>query len=264
MTTGEDMGHGAGKDVPPWLQPVPEDEERGTQVTSKKMLVSTIAGALIILSLFVAVIWYLYDGTTGQAPIHVPAPKTVLKEKPTDPGGMEVAHQDKAIFDQAGGVKPRKQVSLGEQPETPVTEIRDDPVGDVIEAATSDDARKPALQAPAATMNATPETTTDIPVSTSSEPEPAAAADTVGPAVPAYRVQLGAYGNETSAARAWRTVRGRFPDRFREKTANYEAVQAGDRTLYRLRVGPYLDRAAADQVCLALRANEQACIVVNP
>jgi len=263
MTTGEDMGHGAGKDIPPWLQPVPENEESGTRVISKKMLVSTIAGALIILSLFVAVIWYLYDGTTGQAPIHVAAPKTVLKEKPADPGGMEVAHQDKAIFDQAGGVKPRKQVSLGEQPETPVTEIRDDPVGDVIEATTSDDVQNPAPQAPAATTIAVPETTANTPAATSSQPKPAAV-DAAKPAASAYRVQLGAYGNETSAARAWRTVRGRFPDRFREKTANYEAVQTGDRTLYRLRVGPYLDRAAADQVCLALRANEQACIVVNP
>lgn len=273
MTSGEELEQGgsagAGKDIPPWLQPVPEDEEDSAHVTGNKMLIATIAGAVVILALFVSVILYLYDDTSNTAPIHVEAPKDAVKEKPADPGGMQVAHQDKSIFDQSGGVQPRPQVELGAQPEVPVAEIPEDPVGDVIEKATEASAGPDqSVQEPQAS---------EVEETTSSPTTAPAASETVAPATapkeavpstedtgPQYRVQLGAYGSENAAARAWRTVRGRFPSRFDDKAASYESVQAGDRTLYRLRVGPYADRASADQVCLALRANEQACIVVNP
>lgn len=258
-----DTGLSAGNDIPPWLQAVPEGEASGSHVTGNKMLIAAIAGAVIVIALFVSVLFYFYENSVPEAPIVVAAPKTAIKEKPADPGGMTVEHQDKTIFDQSDGLKPRGDVTLGEQPETPVSEIIDDPLGDVIEAATAEQASDTQSQ----TVAVEPKVI-EAPVSDAVEaavPEPQEAAADVGAGTQnIYRIQLGAYASETSAGRAWRAVRARGLSALANKSAEYEAVQSGDRTLYRLRVGPYPDRIAADQACLALRAVEQACIVVNP
>ena len=258
-----DTGLSAGSDIPPWLQAVPEGEGSVSHVTGSKMLIAAVAGAVIVIALFVSIIFYFYENSVPAAPIIVAAPKTAIKEKPVDPGGMTVDHQDKAIFDQADGLKPRGNVTLGDQPETPVSEIVDDPLGDVIEAATAaDESSKTdrpsggALNAVEATAESKPEVPTPDTQVATAEANPVL--------VKVYRIQLGAYASENSASRAWRAVRGKGLDALADKSANYEAVQSGDRTLYRLRVGPYADRISADQACLALRAVEQACIVVNP
>jgi len=259
-----DENPGSGNDIPPWLQAVPEDADDGSFVTGNKMLFAAIGGAFVIVALFVAAIMYFYSGTSSAPAIHVEAPKTAIKEKPIDPGGMSVEHRDKAIFDQSDGVKPRGQASLGEQPEIPVAEIADDPVGDVIEevtetrAAVDTEVIAPAASAvaPAPETSETSDFEAEVSEAVPTEIAPATAKQ--------FRVQLGAYGNEASASRAWRNVRSRFIEILRDQVPSYEAVQSGDRTLYRLRVGPYADRVSADQACLALRAKDQACIVVNP
>jgi len=265
MTNGEDMENGPAKDIPPWLQPVPEEELQETSLVSGKLKIAIIAGALVILSLFVAVIFYLYSDTTPSAPIHVEAPKTAVKGRPADRGGMEVEHQDKVIFDQRDGVQSGGEVKLEPQAEMPLEavpedqaeELEDDPIADAIEAVTEKATPDEAEQS--SPVRAAPKT----PVA--EEADNPAKKEAAAPSMEnAYRVQLGAYGSEESAQRSWRTVRGRFAAYLGDKGVDYEPVQAGDRTLYRLRVGPFEDRASADQVCLALRAQEQACIVVNP
>jgi len=267
MANGEnkddDTGLSAGSDIPPWLQAVPEGEASGSHVTGNKMLIAAIAGTVVVIVLFVSVIFYFYENNVPDAPIIVAAPKTAIKEKPVDPGGMTIDHQDKAIFDQADGLKPRGDVTLGDQPEAPVSEIADDPLGDVIEAATAVQSgvdKGQAVNAEAKVVEAPVEKVAEAPVSEAT----VAKSDAVEAQEKIYRIQLGAYASETSASRAWRAVRGKGLDILAAKTAEYEAVQSGDRTLYRLRVGPYADRVTADQACLALRAVEQACIVVNP
>jgi len=261
MNSGEDTGQGPGKDIPPWLQPV-SDEEEASQGTSKRLLGLTILGAVVVISLFVTVILILYDGVSNEKPIHVTAPETPVKEKPADPGGMKIVDRDKTIFDQGDGLKPRGEVSLGDQPETPLTEIPEDskadPVGDTI-AALAEAEVETASTEPKALE---PKLSAATPIAPVVAPAPEDAAD--NQSSKAFRVQLGAYGNKAGAERAWRTVRGQFADQMQGKSADYEDVRSGDRRLYRLRVGPFADRATADQVCLALRAREQACIVVNP
>lgn len=263
MTNEEQTDLTAGKDIPPWLQPVPEGEDEALEAAAKRRrLILTSGAALGVVGLFAAVILYLYDGSDPVAPRHIAAPAEPVRERPADVGGMQVAHQDKEVFNQVDGVDQRKDVQLGAQPEEPVSELPADPVGEEIndaiaqvidasEAVETQPAEKviPAAEAPAA----------QEPIQMAT-PEPVPAKEEVK----AYRVQLGAYGSEEAASRAWRTVRGKFSTHFTGKSPSYEAVQSGSRTLYRLRVGPLETRAEADQVCLALRAGQQACIVVNP
>ncbi len=68
-----------------------------------------------------------------------------------------------------------------------------------------------------------------------------------------WRIQLGAFGSEAGARRAWSAVAGRLPG----LTPYY--VRAG--AVFRLQAGPLANRAAADRACAAVR---QACFPVAP
>jgi len=268
MNEEEQTGLGGGKDIPPWLQPVPEDENDTSFWQAHKTVIITASVAVVLLGLFVSVLVYLYDDTAGGPPRHVTASSEPVREKPSEAGGMRVPHQDKEVFNQIDGDKPRNTVRLGEQPEQPVEIPADDPVdtsvdvvGTVItemqKAAPSVEEQKPLVKEPAVQ----PKNKTKPVVK---KAKPGTVAEAAPKATSAYQVQLGAYGSEKSAANAWRSVKNKFPDQFKGKTSTFEPVSSGDRTLYRLRVGPLDSRVAADQVCLALRSSAQACIVVNP
>ncbi|RMB05012.1 SPOR domain-containing protein [Eilatimonas milleporae] len=85
-----------------------------------------------------------------------------------------------------------------------------------------------------------------------------------GPPSSGYRLQLGAFGSRAGAERAWSRLRRQHSTLLEGLSADYEPVNTGDRTLYRLRVGPLQDRAAADALCVSLRAENVACMVINP
>lgn len=266
MTNEDQTDLTAGKDIPPWLQPVPEGEDEALEAAARRRKLLLTSGAAVgVIGLFASVILYLYDGADPVTPRHVTAPAEPVRERPADVGGMQVAHQDKEVFNQVDGEGHRNDVQLGAQPEEPLDQLPEDPIEEV--PSEVDDAiaqvieRAEAVQEPVREVpQAVAATTTEVPPAVETKAE-APKSDTV---TKAYKVQLGAYGSEEAAGRAWRAVRNKFSTHFSEKSASYEAVQSGSRTLYRLRVGPLETRAEADQVCLALRAGQQACIVVNP
>jgi len=260
MSEKDQAGQGADKDVPPWLQPVPEEEEAAGFFEGRKTLVITAVAALSVVVLFVLVLLYLYDSSPDGPPRRVVAEATPIKTKPAEPGGMEVPNQDKQVFDQGAGAGADR-LALADQPEEPLKELPADPEPAVEDEAHAEDEARIAAEAEerAAEVAQQAEQAT---APAAAEPEPAAEE----PAVPAgaFKVQLGAYGSEESAATAWRTIRGKHRAVLEGLSPVYESVRTGDRTLYRLRVGPLESRAAADEVCLGLRAQQQACIVVNP
>ncbi|WP_417457378.1 SPOR domain-containing protein [Kordiimonas sp.] len=252
----------AEKDIPPWLQPVPEAEEPTGFLAGKRMWVAA-AVAVTVVALFVAVIFSLYDGGSDEAPRHITADNSPVREKPAEPGGMDVPYQDKQVFERANGSQTSSsEVSLAPQPEEPLEALpeeedlagADDPIGDIAaEVTETTTAAKPQIAEPKPQPKAEQK-----PEATKPAPAPAKAAAS------GFKVQLGAYGSEESAEKAWRAVRGKFSNFLSGLSPSYEAVKTGDRTLYRLRVGSLETRAAADEVCLGLRAQQQACIVVNP
>lgn len=249
------------KDVPPWLQPVPETEEEGGVLTGGRVRIAMVVVAVAVVAVFGAAIAFLYPTNDEQAPRHIAADSDPVRERPEDAGGMQVDHQDKAVLEIGDGAPATSSVQIGAQPEQPVSEIPDlpeespadaveDTIGDLAEAALEEETAAPE---PPVTE---PETTAPA----VAEPEPVVAQPTGGN----YAVQLGAYGSEASAQTAWRAVRGKFLGELGDLSPIYVPVESGDRTLYRLRVGMLPDRAAADAVCIALRAQQQACFVVSP
>lgn len=264
----ENNENGPAKDVPPWLQPVPEAEEEQSFFAANRNTLIAAGGAILVIAVFVAAIVFLYDEAPKGGPRHIAADAAPVREKPADPGGMDVPNQDKAVLEIGDGMPATSRVEIGEQPEQPVTDIPDEQpaveteekapaqtntIGDLAAAVLREEEQSRAADpAPAQTTEAAP----------SGASQQASA--TQEPQAGEFRVQLGAYGSEQSARAAWRTLRGRFASQLGGLEATYVPVQSGDRTLYRLRVGMLASRAAADAVCISLRAQQQACFVVNP
>ncbi len=268
------------KDVPPWLQPVPEDEGlgRGAAIGRKTMMM--IGVAFIVVAVFIGAIFFLYADSEPVGSRHIVADNSPIRERPADPGGLPVDHQDKAVLEIGDGSPATASVQIGAQPEQPVQEIPDlpeepvsaaadavaDTIGDIAEAALDRETEPvsaprqesrpvetaPTQSTPVQTAPAQPATQVPEPVQQSAQP------------AGQYAVQLGAYGSEQTAERAWNTIRNKFSRELDGLSPIYIPVQSGDRTLYRLRVGMLAARSDADAVCIALRAQQQACFAVNP
>lgn len=263
------------KDIPPWLQPVPETEDEGGMFSSGRMKLIAVGIAALVVIVFVAAIVVLYRDAPSEGPRHIAAETAPIRERPDEAGGLKVDHQDKAVLEIGDGTPATSRVQIGVQPEQPVKEIPDlpeetaaavaesqDTIGDLAEAAL-DTAEKQAAPAPAPTQ-AQQSQPAQQPVATTPASEPVTESAEGQSAQDQYRVQLGAYGSEQSAATAWRVVRGKFQRELGDLSPVYVPVQSGDRTLYRLRVGMLATRAEADAVCIALRTQQQACFVINP
>ncbi|WCL53130.1 SPOR domain-containing protein [Gimibacter soli] len=257
------------RETPPWLQPVPEEEYEEGMFGNRRTMMIVAGGAILLVILFITAIVVLYEDQPDGAPMHVSAPSEPMKVRPEDAGGMKVDHQDKQVFDKAAGIESREDVALGQPAEQPMEALPEEALeGEPGEegyapGATDRDTSMPAAAdttAATTTQVTEPEAETTVPAPAAALPQEAAETSFAGK----YRIQLGAYGSEPSAEGAAKMLKQKFSGELGGLVPQYERVQAGERALYRLRFGPIEDRAAADQLCLALRSKSQACIVVNP
>ena len=254
------------RETPPWLQPVPDDEDEGGLFSGKMMMI--IAGlAAVFVVLFVAAIFVFgTEDTSTDTPRVITASSEPIKVRPEDSGGTTIENQDKEIFERAGGTDVEDVATLGEQPErlivdepleeatAPISEAAQQALDDVVESVTEAakiESVKQDSVAPAATV-------------TETKPEPKPAATAVPQPTTGFLVQLGAYGTRERAEQAWPRLRDKFRQNLGSLQVYYEPVVSGDRTLYRLRAGSIPTRADGDRICLALKSEGQGCIVVQP
>lgn len=73
-----------------------------------------------------------------------------------------------------------------------------------------------------------------------------------------WRIQLGAFGNETNAKKLWSTLEGKIGD-----LAGLQPYLNAAGKLTRLQAGPFTTRAAADIMCGKVKVTGQACISVR-
>ncbi len=210
-----------------------------------------IAAAVVSIALFTAVIWYAYKSgeETRNPPPVVTADESPVKVRPEEPGGEQVADQDKLVLNGHEGEEAATEDKLLPAAEEPV-------------------ARAPAAEEAAAPppLPAVGEETEEAPAAAPAEPAPEAPALSGLTAVEGdYLIQLGAFGSRERAERAWGIVRDKFADVVAGLDADIFAVDVPGRgTLYRLRAGPLFDRAEADKLCAALKDRGQGCIVAKP
>jgi uncharacterized protein len=115
-----------------------------------------------------------------------------------------------------------------------------------------------AAQAPTSSTYAAGESAPAKPAAAKPAPAPATAP---APAMAGgWRVQLGAFGNEAAARRAWGEFQAAH-DALKSAEPYFEPSAAGT---VRLQAGGYQNRSGADSLCGKLKAEQMSCFVVKP
>ena len=95
--------------------------------------------------------------------------------------------------------------------------------------------------------------------------QPTPVTQPAAPAAGAYRVQLAAVRTEEVAASEWNRLKRRYSDVLGSLTPHYQRIDLGASkgVFYRVQGGD-VSQAAAQDICARLKAQEQACLVINP
>ena len=256
-----------------------------------------VAAAVAVVIAFAAALYYVYDHGVRRGmeftPPLIKAEPGPNKVPPEAPGGLEVPHQDKLVYD---AIESNEVESAAEKllppPEQPLAKpVAEDPApqtqpappaaapaaalatdtaaASVIEDAGTDDAVVSADEAPAdsATTDEASAVAIVAPTETASAPPPAPAAPaTSTPAPPAYRVQIAAYRTPAAADAGWERLKAAHKDLLGELEPTVTEVDlgTGKGVFHRLQVGPLADADAARALCARLSERKQGCLVVRP
>jgi cell division septation protein DedD len=255
-----------------------------------------MAVALSAIVVFGGLIGYTYmtkSGDSGDGPVPViRAEQRPMKTRPDDPGGMEVPHQDKEVYDrlarESGAQMTAPKVErLLPPPEAPLPRptnappplestipappVVEPPPGAVeVPQRPAPPAQPPVVATPPA-PSPTPgpaQQQAQAPRAAAPTPPPAAAA----PAAPApaarpggYRVQLASLKTQDDANRALEQLRRTNSDLLGKLPLSVVRADLGARgTFYRVQAGPVGDEASARELCRRLGEKKVGCIVVRP
>ncbi len=239
----------------PWLEPVEEDPEEGGSRPAK--LIAALVIALVVVGLIVVgVVWLRGRGgmaASGDGSL-IRAPDSYYKERPADPGGMDVGSGDEIVYSASKGGEVVSNIDVSGAAEAPVNVER--PAAPAPAAAPV--AARPLPAKPV--TDAVVSTTVAPPVAKPKPPAPKPVSVAPAPAVVTggSMVQLGAFSSQAKANAAWKTLSGRFGF-LGGLTQSVVPVQAGEKTLYRLRAsGP-----EAAGVCAKLRTAGESCTVIG-
>ena len=246
------------------------------------------AAAGVVLAGFASIVWHAYDVGQGSGSIEttpiIAADQAPVKTRPDDPGGMDVPHRDKLIYnrlDPAAGddetvenlLPPPEALLPAPSEKSPAenapanADTAPEPAEEVapsrITPAQTDSARAPSIR-----ENVPPA----APEIAARPPEPAPAA----PEAPAWesaqaanlatsaRVQLLSVRSRSAALEAWTRVLASQEDLLGNLSPHVERAEiAGKGVFYRLQAGPLPDKAAAERLCRELNARDQGCLAVG-
>lgn len=263
----------------------PFDELRsGTSVRTK---VVVAAASLIGLIALAFVGWFsfqqgIHSGTEEATPV-VSAPPEPIKRRPDDPGGLDVPHQDKLVFNRMAPGEINEPVErLLPRPEQPAERPIVARVPAEIPAAeqvlperrgplsgSNVDAEAPptAEQAPPPPKPLIAKAPPLPPSPTIDENKPVAAPTSklgVTSAGGVWRVQLASVSSNPSAEREWKRMQSRNSDLLGNLSLTTQTIKLDQGTFYRIQAGPLADRATANNLCGSLKARKQDCLIVAP
>ena len=241
---------------------------------------------------------YMQDDALEQAsadgvPV-ITAPKFKLKEKPADPGGMDVPDRDKLVYDRMAG--DGKNTTSGVErllppPETPLEppkKVATPTASATVALDMAPPTPKPVpAPVPAPEPIAEPAPVVAPVVAPPAPPTPvvakpkAAPAPVVPPVVPpaapktafkststagkGYLVQLSAVRTEQAAKSEWKRVASKNPDVLGGLDAVIQRADLGAKGIfYRVRGGWFATRGEAKAICDELARRNVGCIIAKP
>ena len=271
--------------------------------------------ALFALGAFGGIVWYAYtqgvqSGVSTVAPV-IKAEDGPTKAKPEQPGGLQVPHQDKQVFQRllpegqtpqtverllpppeplqpppapepaapsAEPVQPLPSQTVAERPVvTPQPAPQTVPQG-TPPVPSAAPAPQPPQDAPAQTPPAArapapqpaPQPVAEPKPEPKAEPKPTPAPAQTQASIAAvsgggFKVQLAAVRSDEAAKQEWNRLKNRYKEELGALSLTVQRVDlgAGKGVYHRIQAGP-LDEAAAERACTALKAKNQACLVVRP
>lgn len=253
---------------PPLYEPTQDEPRKG------RGLARAILAGIAVAVLF-AIVWNAYDlgkksSGDGETPPLIKAEEGPTKERPDEPGGMDVPDQDKLIYNRLNpdssdksGETVEHLLPMPEKPVTPpaslqTTEVTPPPPPTPpVGAAT---AGAPAVPTNGnATKNAAKETKlASAPPVEKGAPAPLASAGS-------YRIQLGAVRSSEAAEKEWKQLAAAHQEILGGLTLRVQTVNLPDKgTYYRIQAGTFADAAEAKKACEALVTRKQGCLVVAP
>jgi hypothetical protein len=247
-----------------------------------------VLGAVAAMALLAGlIVWSYRLGVRDAQDVPViRAMVTDIRIAPTDPGGLQVEHQDRRVYDAMAGVVPTPpgavQIAPGPEslaaedlparrlmPETgaamaetaaeplppAVTEIRG--IDDLVAAALAE-------PGPAGEARSPLPPTRPGPAASAVAANPTPVAVTASPFQPGTpAIQLGAYLSAEVAQTMWRTLAARNGDLLAGREPVVNPIVGSTRTLYGLRAAPFATMAEAQGLCAALRARNEDCLVTE-
>lgn len=238
-----------------------EDEGRRRPIVILAIVALIVIFAVVV---FLAYKQGLRQGALDNPPI-IRADNSPAKEAPVNPGGIQIPHQDRDVYNRLSGsgepetddaehLLPRAEEPLAmDTPpaaQLPVTTPAPTmPVGAPAPIS-------PVIPAPAEVPKVAETVTPEAPVASA----PVAASPAASSAAGGYVVQLAAFRDEPSARDAFRKLQSKYPS-LATLGADIQRADLGDKGIYyRLRAG-YLSKAQAQSLCGDLSGKGQACFV---
>ncbi len=247
----------------PWLEPADSiddgDDDRGGFPLRGMVAASAVVVATV------AVLWFVADrfsadrvpvAVTDEVPL-IQAPEGPYKERPADPGGIDV-DTGSLTHAVAEGADPAGQLALDALPEEPVPVTAPPTAAATVRKAETPPS-KATPPAPAADVKRPPTPQPKIAVDAETLPQPVPPrVEAPIPAPGSVTVQLGAFNSAAAADAVWSKLAAK--GLLAGLAKSVQPVEAGGRTLYRLRASGGGDAAA---LCARVQAAGEQCAVVR-
>jgi cell division protein FtsN len=238
------------------------DDEEGEDVERSRLPLLIVAG-LVVLAAFAGVVWLAYNqgverGSAGATRI-IAAPEGPIRTEPAateNPSALaDLSIYDKPAAPEQAAQNSRLAVAAAPPPAPPSANTPQ------VRSASDIAAVRPAT--PAAAPQAAPRVAPPPPVAEAAPVQTASASPPAAP--PASRgifLQIGAYESEALAEGAWKTFQTRYSEVTGTLAQDVQRADLGQRGIwYRLRAGPFSDRASAVAACERLKARGGNCFV---
>lgn len=251
--SNEDALDAREEDRLPWLEAVEEDEDEGVGLLT---LIGGILGVLVVIALIIAGILWMrgQDSAAPDGAELISAPEDDYRVRPSEAGGMEVEGEGDAAFAASEGGSPEGRIDRSATPEEPVSGTR------VASTAGENSGNGADGQPNGAASARIPASNRQLAESAPRASANAAASSGSATAASGRLIQLGAFSSEAAANSAWTQLSSQN-NALSSLTKTVTSVQAGGRTLYRLRAAAS-SRETARSLCTSLRNSGQACSVV--